>query len=88
MNTADNSSQPPYQRCLITVLPQELQLPARDFANHVVIPVNVLLITVATLCNGFVVITVARTKSLQRPSLLMLCSLALTDLLYSFYFGF
>ena len=86
MNTADNSSQPPYQRCLITVLPQELQLPARDFANHVVIPVNVVLITVATLCNGFVVITVARTKSLQRPSLLMLCSLALTDLLYSFYF--
>ena len=86
MKTADNSSQPPYQRCLITVLPKELQLPARDFANHVVIPINVVLITMATLCNGFVVITVARTKSLQRPSLLMLCSLALTDLLYSFYF--
>lgn len=86
MNTAANSSLPPYQRCLITVLPQELQLPARDFANHVVIPINLVLITMATLCNGFVVITVARTKSLQRPSLLMLCSLALTDLLYSFYF--
>lgn len=86
MKTADNSSQPPYQRCLITVLPEELQLPARDFANHVVIPINVVLSTMATLCNGFVVVTVARTKSLQRPSLLMLCSLALTDLLYSFYF--
>ena len=60
--TADNSSQPPYQACLITVLPEEIQLPARDFANHVVLPVNVLLIVIATLCNGFVLIAVARTK--------------------------
>ena len=60
--TADNSSQPPYQACLIAVLPEEIQLPARDFANHVVLPVNVLLIVIATLCNGFVLIAVARTK--------------------------
>ena len=38
------------------------------------------------LFNSFVVITIARTKSLQRPPLLMLSSLAVTDLLYSHYF--
>ena len=36
-------------------------------------------------CNGLVVYTVARTKFLQQPPLLMLCSLALTDVLFSLY---
>lgn len=82
----NNSSQLPYQACLIIVLSEEIQLPVRDFANHVVLPVNVLLIVMATLCNGFVLIAVARTKSLQRPSQIMLCNLAITDLLYSLYY--
>ena len=36
-------------------------------------------------CNALVIITVARTKALQQPALLMLCSLAVTDLMYSQY---
>ena len=35
--------------------------------------------------NALVIVTVARTKSLQRPSLLMLCSLVITDLIYALF---
>ncbi|KAL9979421.1 hypothetical protein ACROYT_G017091 [Oculina patagonica] len=42
-----------------------------------------LLAVISFVCNTLVCITVARTKSLQHPSMLMLCSLAITDLTYS-----
>ena len=83
---ADNSSQFPYQVCLIPNLPEETQHQIRDIANHVFGPVNALLAVLSFVCNGLVIITVARTKSLQQPPLLMLCSLAMTDVLFSQYF--
>ena len=83
---ADNSSQLPYQVCLIPNLPEETQHQIRDFTNHVARPVNALLAVMSIVCNGLVVITVARTKYLQQPPLLMLCSLAMTDVLFSQYF--
>ena len=83
---ADNSSQFPYQVCLIPNLPEETQHQIRDTANHVFGPVNALLAVMSFVCNGLVIITVARTKSLQQPPLLMLCSLAMTDVLFSQYF--
>jgi len=44
-----------------------------------------LLAVVAFVCNALICITVARTKSLQRPSLLMLCSLSVTDSIHSLF---
>jgi len=44
-----------------------------------------LLAVMAFVCNGLICVTVARTKSLQRPSLLMLCSLSVTDLIYALF---
>lgn len=83
--SADNSSQFPYQACLMPNLPEETQLQIRDLTNHVAIPLNMLVAAMSFVCNGLVIMTVARTKSLHQPPLLMLCSLAMTDVLYSQY---
>ena len=81
--TTDNASQIPYQACLMTIFPEEIRHQVRDITNHVVIPLNMLVAVMSFVCNALVVYTVARTKSLQRPPLLMLCSLAITDLIYA-----
>ena len=83
--TVDNSSQPPYQACLVPSLPEETQHQMRDITNYLVYPLNLVVATMSFACNGLVVYTVARTKFLQQPPLLMLCSLALTDVLFSLY---
>lgn len=75
----------PYQACLMPNLPEDFQLKMRDVANHFVIPLNMLIAFVAFVCNGLVVYTVVGTRSLHQPPMLMLCSLAVTDLIYPVY---
>ena len=82
---ANNSTQFPYRACLIQNLPVETQHQLRDFTNYGVRPLGMLLAIMGFVCNALVVFTVTRTKSLQQPSLLMLCSLSVTDLIYSSY---
>ena len=83
--TVNNSSHFPYQSCLMPNLSEETQLRVRDITNHFLIPLNILVAAMSFVCNALVIITVARTKSLQQPPVLMLCSLAVTDLLYAPY---
>ena len=85
MIRGNESSYFPYQACLISNLPEEIQHQVRDITNHVVIPVDMLMAVMSFVCNAFIFITVARTKSLQHPSLLMLCSLSITDLIWALY---
>ena len=85
MSTVDNSKQISYQACRMTLFPEELQHQVRDFTNHVLVPLNMVLAVMSFVCHALFVCTVARTKSLQRPSILMLCSLAITDLLNAPY---
>ena len=80
---SNNFSRFPYEECLISNLPEEIQHRVRDMANYVVRPLDMLLAVMSLVFNALICITVARTKSLQRPSLLMLCSLSVTDLIYS-----
>ena len=80
---ANNFSRFPYEECLIPTLPEEIQHRVRDMANYVVRPLDMLLAVMSLVFNALICITVVRTKSLQRPSLLMLCSLSVTDLIYS-----
>lgn len=82
---ANSSSVFPYAACLMPNLPVESQHHIRDISNYVVRPLGMLLAVLSFVCNSLVCITVARTKSLQHPSLLMLCSLAITDLIYAPY---
>ena len=87
---ANNFSRHPYEACLIPNLPEEIQHRVRDMTNYVLQPLSMLLAFVAFVCNALICITVARTKHLQRPSLLLLSSLSVTDLifaLFSMYMG-
>ena len=87
---ANNFSRLPYEACLIPNLPEEIQHRVPDMTNYVVRPLYMLLAIIAFVCNALICITVARTKSLQRPSVLLLSSLSVTDLifaLFSMYMG-
>ena len=79
----NNFSRLPYEECLIPNLPKEIQHRVRDIGNYAVRPLNMSFAVMSCIFNALVIVTVARTKSLQRPSLLMLCSLAITDLIYA-----
>lgn len=81
----NNSSQIPYDACLMTFFPEEMQHRVRDITNHVIIPVNMIVAVMSFVCNALVVFAVARNKNLQRPPQIMLCSLAITDLIYAAY---
>ena len=80
---SNNFSRFPYEECLMPNLPEEIQHRVRDMANYVVRPLDMLLAFMSLVFNALICIIVARTKSLQRPSMLMLCSLSVTDLIYS-----
>ena len=82
---SDNFSRLPYEACLIPNLSEEIQHQVRDISNYVVRPLYMLFAVMAFVCNALICVTVARTKSLQRPSLLTLCSLSVTDLIYALF---
>ena len=73
----------PYEACLMPNLPENQQQQMRDFTNYFVRPLGMLIALMSFVSNSFVIVTVARKKSLQQPSMLMLSSLAITDVLYS-----
>ncbi|XP_078352360.1 adrenocorticotropic hormone receptor-like [Oculina patagonica] len=84
-NESINSSHFPYQACLMPNLPDDLQHQVRDISNYIVVPLDTLLAVMSFICNTLVFITVTRTKSLRHPSLLMLCSLSITDLIWALF---
>lgn len=71
------------QLCLIPNLPEQIQHMVRDISHSAVVPLNMCLVVMASVCNGLLIITVVRTKALHRPSLLMLCNLAVSDFLFA-----
>ena len=82
---ANTSSGFPYEACLMPNLPENQQQQMRDFTNYFVRPLGMLIALMSFVSNSLVIITVARKKSFQQPSRLMLSSLAVTDFLYAPY---
>ena len=82
VNETIHSGSLPYQRCLVPDIPEDAQHTVRDVTNYVIVPLNMLVAFLSLLSNGLVVTAVIRTRSLQHPSLLLLCSLSITDLLW------
>ena len=80
-----NSGNLPYQRCLIPNIPEDVQHTLRDVTNFFLIPLDILLASMSFISNFLVVTAVMRTRSLQHPSLLLLCSLSVTDLLWAMF---
>ena len=84
-NNSTSSIHLPYEECLIPNLPVEIQLLVREITNYGVRPLNMLVALLSIVLNAFVISTVARIRSLQHPSLIMLCSLGLTDIIQASY---
>ena len=80
-----NSSHFPYEACLMPNLPQDLQHQVRNISNYIVVPLDTLLAVMSFIYNMLVFITITRTKSLRHPSLLMLCSLTTSDLIWALF---
>lgn len=84
-NQSTNSSDFPYQTCLMPNLPADLQHQVRYISNYIILPFDTLLAVMSFICNALVFVTVSRTKSLRHPSLLMLCSLSISDLIWALF---
>ncbi|XP_078352375.1 adrenocorticotropic hormone receptor-like [Oculina patagonica] len=84
-NKSINSSHFPYQACLVPNLPEDPQHQVRDISNYIVVPLDTLLAVMSFICNTLVFITITRTKSLRHPSLMMLCSLSITDMIWALF---
>ena len=74
-----NSSQFLYQDCLIADLSIDTQLQLLNIGKYVFCPLSFILAFSSFVLNTLVIIAVARTKSLQYPTMVMICSLAVTD---------
>ena len=81
VNESINSSQLLHHACLIPNTPEPIQHQLRDVTNYAVRPLGMLFAAMSFVCNTLVVLTVAKSKSLRQPSLLMLCSLSITDVI-------
>ena len=70
------------QQCLLTSLPEHAQRTLRDVTNSVVLPLDTLLALLSVTCNTVILVAILRVRSIQRPSLLLLCSLSTTDVIW------
>ena len=83
VNETVNSGSLPYQRCLISGIPEDAQQTVRYTTNYIIVPLDMLVAFLSLLSNGLVLTAVIRTRSLQNPPLLLLCSLSISDLLWA-----
>ncbi|XP_020605303.1 beta-1,3-galactosyltransferase 4-like [Orbicella faveolata] len=84
-NETNHSGIFPYQRCLIASIPEDAQQTVRHVTNYIIVPLAMLVAFLSLLTNGLVLTAVIRTRSLQNPPLLLLCSLSITDLLWALF---
>ena len=54
-----------------------------DVTNLVVLPLDTLLALLSVTCNAVILVAILRMRSIQRPSLLLLCSLSTTDIIWA-----
>lgn len=81
--TNNNSSPLPYLECLVPDVTVEVQEKIRDIINYVFLPLDMIMASLSFLSNVLLVVAVARMKSRQHPSRMLLCSLAISDILYA-----
>ena len=71
------------QRCLIAGIPEHVQHTIRDVTDLVVLPLDTLLALLSLTCNSVILLAVQRRRSIQRPSMLFLCSLSISDAIWA-----
>lgn len=82
---AHNSSQFLYQDCLIAELSIDTRLQLLNIGKYVFRPLSFILALLPFVLNTLVIIALPRTKSLQYPAMVMMCSLAVTDAILPLY---
>ena len=82
-NQTASSVELPNQQCLFTSLPGHAQHILSDVTNLVVLPLDTLLALLSVTCNTVILVAILCTRSIQRPSLLLLCSLSATDIIWA-----
>ena len=82
-NQTASSVELPNQHCLLTSLPGHAQHILSDVTNLVVLPLETLLALLSVTCNTVILVAILRMRSIQRPSLLLLCSLSNTDIIWA-----
>ena len=75
----------PRERCLLSTIPKDEGQTLHDVAYFLLLPLDTLLALLSFICNSLVVAAVLRTRSIQRPSMLLLCSLSMTDFTYAVF---
>ena len=86
--TNNNSTPLPYLTCFFPGVSKETQQNLRFVTNTVLLPLNMALNFMSFTANSLLLIAVARIKVRQHPSLILLCSLSSSDLIWtvlSFY---
>ena len=73
----------PDQQRLPTSIPEHSQRTLRDVKTLVVPPLETLLALLSVTCNTVIVVAILRTRSIQRPSMLLLGSLSVTDVIWA-----
>ena len=79
-----NSTQFPYRACPLPNLPEEME---RYFEGimYVLRPLATLIAAMSLVCNTLVLLIVKRFQHFRHPSLLILCSLSITDLIFALH---
>ena len=82
-----NASSPnwPPERCLFLSIPKDKRLSLFGVAYFVFLPLDTLLAVMSLICNSVVLASILRTRRIQRPSLILLCSLSMTDLTWAVF---
>ena len=82
LNQTASSVDLPNQQCLFTSLPEHT---LHDVTNLVVLPLDTLLALLSVTWNSVILVAILRTPSIQNPSLLLLCSLSTTDVIWAIF---
>ena len=82
-----NASSPnwPPERCLFLSIPKDKRLSFFDVAYFVFVPLDTLFAVMSLICNSVVLASILRARRIQRPSLILLCSLSMTDLTWAVF---
>lgn len=82
-NTVNKNSPPPYLDCLVPGISVEAQEKLRNITNSVLLPLDLIMASLSLLSNLLLLVAIARMKNRQHPSLIFLCSLSISDLLWA-----
>ena len=72
-----------FHPCFIPTLSEETQWRVQNISKHVILPIAIALCVASIVGNTLLVYIVTQTRSLQRPPMIMMCSLAMTDIVSS-----